>query len=72
MGKLLDFKEISKTIDNLNKHGANIFVSKIDKDMNIITIQDIYTHEIYFEDFYSVWLFINKYLGMEWILKYIS
>ena len=72
MGKLADFKEISKTIDNLNKHGANIFVSKIDKDMNIITIQDIYTHEIYFEDFYSVWLFINKYLGTKWILKYIS
>lgn len=72
MGKLADFKEISKTIDNLNKHGANIFISQIDKDMNIITIQDIYTHEIYFEDFYSVWLFINKYLGMEWILKYIS
>ena len=72
MGKLADFKEISKTIDNLNKHGANIFISKIDKDMNIITIQDIDTHEIYFENFYSVWLFINKYLGTKWILKYIT
>ena len=72
MGKLADFKEVNKTIDNLNKHGANIFISQINNDMNIITIQDADTHEIYFEDFYSVWLFINKFLGIEWILQYIT
>ena len=65
-------KQIGESIRDLNKHGANIYVSEISNDYKYLTIQDLDTKEIYYEGKCGVWLAMYTLLGRNQILKRIT
>ena len=65
-------KQIGESIRDLNKHGANIYISEISNDYKHLTIQDLDTKEIYYEGKCGVWLAMYTLLGKNQILKRIT
>lgn len=65
-------KQIGETIRDLNKHGANIYVSEVSSDYKYLTIQDLDTKEIYYDGKCGVWLAMYTLLGRKQILKRIT
>ena len=65
-------KQVGESIRDLNKHGANIYVSEISNDYKYLTIQDLDTKEIYYEGKCGVWLAMYTLLGRNQILKRIT
>lgn len=65
-------KQIGESIRDLNKHGANIYISEISNDYKYLTIQDLDTKEIYYEGKSGTWLAMYALLGRNQILKRIT